>query len=67
MAASKVQLKSAIDPDTNVIKLCSELNGHSANMAATSKSPGAYLLKTKGMTLFKYEHWGTSETPELMG
>lgn len=66
MAATKVQKKSAIDPDTNVIKLRSEWNGHSANMARTSKSPGAYLWKTKGMTLFKYEHRETSETPQLM-
>lgn len=41
-AASKGDLKSPIDPDTNIIKLCfewKELNGHSTNMVHTSKSP----------------------------
>lgn len=41
--APKLQGKPAIDPDTNIIKLRSELNVHSENMAPVSKSLGAPL------------------------
>lgn len=34
-------------------------------MALISKTLGAYHCKTKGMTLFKYERRGTSQTPEV--
>lgn len=42
-------MKSAIDPDTNIIKLLAELNGHSANMAAISESPGGLTSEREGV------------------